>query len=355
MWAYGKMLHHYLLVHRKKEEGFQQLFQKIACLLLKFHSFNCFEEAHLCKLVCAYAHAGINDPLLFQTFSLVCIQRREKFTPQGISNILWAFAYMNVIERDLFLSFLPLVATNLDDYNVTDLMTVAWSYAVADIDAPNLFNQQFLDACLKRIGDLDEADEEHLSRLHQWHIWQTVEKSRAGLPECLKERCHKLFISRSRTKSIFQPSILAVLSSIGLESKGSVLEKSGYGIDALVKVNGRAVGLEVSGGFHFIGQTRSLLGSTILKRRQIAAVDNIDHISVPYWEWYSVGNNANIMKKRQEYLLNILGLRKDRQLRKKCADKGLCSACNMKKKWDEFPRNELEKGAKARCKECLSG
>ncbi len=84
VWAYGKLLHHYSLVHRKKEEGFQQLFQKIACLLLKLHSFNCFEEAHLCKLVCAYAHAGINDPLLFQRFSLVCIQRREKFIPQGI-------------------------------------------------------------------------------------------------------------------------------------------------------------------------------------------------------------------------------------------------------------------------------
>ena len=297
LWAYARMYIELALCH--KEEGFHQLFQKIACHLLEFHNYNQFEEVHLSKIVCAYANAEINYPRLFQRFSLTCIQRREEFTPRSIASILWAFAYMNMIERELFLSFLPSVMKNLDNYNVMDLVTVAWAYAVAEVDAPNLFNQQFLDACVKKERDLDE---EHLRRLHQWHLWQTKERSRAGLPQGLRERCHKLFISGARTESRFQQSILSALSSIGLESKKTILE-SGYGIDALVVVNGRTIGLEVSGNFHFIGQTRSLRGSTILKRRQISAVDNIEHISVPHWEWSKLGND---LRKRQGYLRNIL-------------------------------------------------
>ena len=118
----------------------------------------------------------------------------------------------------------------------------------------------------------------------------------------MRERCRKVFISSARTKSKNQHSIQSALSSIGLESKGTILD-SGYGIDALVAVNGRTIGLEVSGNFHFIGQTRTLRGSTILKQRQISAVDNIEHIPVPHWEWSKLDN-----KKKPEYLKNILGI-----------------------------------------------
>ena len=299
LWAYGKL---YLELKCQEKEEFQKLFHEIECLLLGFDNFNRFHVFHLCKIVVAYAHAGINCPRLFHKISLACIQRRGKFGARAISNTLWAFAYMNVIERELFLSFLPSVIKKLDSFNITDLVTVAWAYAVADIDAPNLFNQRFLDA-VKRAKNKD-----HLMQLHQWHLWQTREKSQTGLPESLQERCRQVFISKAR-KSKFQQSILTALSSIGLESKETILE-SGYRIDALVKVNGRTIGLEVNGPIYFIGKTRSLLGNTILKRRQIAAVDNIDHISVPYWEWYKLGNDPT---KIRRHLLRILGLHRQKK------------------------------------------
>jgi hypothetical protein len=54
-------------------------------------------------------------------------------------------------------------------------------------------------------------------------------------------------------------------------------------LNALVKVDGNKVGIEVDGPFHFIG--RSVNGNTVLKRRQIKAIDKIPLVSVPYWEW----------------------------------------------------------------------
>ncbi len=94
------------------------------------------------------------------------------------------------------------------------------------------------------------------------------------------------------------------LSSMGLQSVGTVLE-SGYGIDALVVVNGRKIGIEVDGCGRFIGKSNLLRGNTILKRRQIRAVDSIEHISVTHWKWTNLGED---LKKRQSYLRARLGL-----------------------------------------------
>ena len=63
-----------------------------------------------------------------------------------------------------------------------------------------------------------------------------------------------------------------------------------------MEVNGKRVGVEVDGPSHFIG--RKPAGSTILKRRQISAVEGIAFVSVPYWEWYELGD----LKGKQSYL-----------------------------------------------------
>ena len=81
---------------------------------------------------------------------------------------------------------------------------------------------------------------------------------------------------------------------------------SGYSIDAVVEVNGKTVGVEVDGPSHFIGDSRSLLGRTILKRRQVPAIDGIELVSVPYWEWNMLGKNE---AKKQDYLRRLLRLK----------------------------------------------
>lgn len=72
---------------------------------------------------------------------------------------------------------------------------------------------------------------------------------------------------------------------------------SGYRIDALVDVNGKTIGVEVDGR-----KSRSPLGRTILKRSQVPAIDEIDLVSVPYWEWNKHGKSQS---KKQEYLQKL--------------------------------------------------
>ena len=80
---------------------------------------------------------------------------------------------------------------------------------------------------------------------------------------------------------------------------------SGYRIDAVVEVNEKQVGIEVDGPYHFIGRSKSPLAKTILKRRQVPAIDGIELVSVPYCEWRELGKDR---VKEQEYLRNLLGL-----------------------------------------------
>jgi hypothetical protein len=103
--------------------------------------------------------------------------------------------------------------------------------------------------------------------------------------------------------SRFQDDVVSVLSSIGLRPEEEVLTASGYRLDALVEVNGMKVGIEVDGPSHFI--IREPTGSTILKRRQVKKLDDIQIISVPYWDWDKLGKDR---VKKQQYLRSKLGL-----------------------------------------------
>jgi len=99
---------------------------------------------------------------------------------------------------------------------------------------------------------------------------------------------------------------VAQLSSyIGLDPKEEMLMDSGYRIDALVEVNGKTFGIEVDGPSHFIGRSKSPLAKTILKRRQVPSIDDIELVTVPYWEWDEGGNDE---VKKQEYLRVLLEL-----------------------------------------------
>ena len=80
-----------------------------------------------------------------------------------------------------------------------------------------------------------------------------------------------------------------------------VLTKSGYRLDALVEVNGKKIGVEVDGPSHFLGRNPN--GSTILKHRQVANIDEIPVVSVAYWEWNKLGKNS---EKKQQYLHSFL-------------------------------------------------
>ena len=249
----------------------------------------------------AYATAQVSQPTLFQQVANAATQCKDDFNSQDVANMLWSYASMGIFNKQLFSSFVPIAAKLIDNYNNQGLANVAWAYAVADVDAPTLFNDHFADRCLDNLGFSIET----LSQLHQWHLWQTKEKPRTGLPEVLQDVCYNAFISEEPTPSKFQDDVIVQLSSIGLYPKEEVLMDSGYSIDALVKVNGKTIGVEVDGPSHFMGRSKSPTGRTIMKRRQVPSIDGIKLLSVPYWEWDKLGNEQ---AKKQEYLRELLEL-----------------------------------------------
>ena len=96
---------------------------------------------------------------------------------------------------------------------------------------------------------------------------------------------------------------MSELLSIWLQSEEEVLTERGYRLDALVEVDGNTIGFEVDGTSHFVGRKPS--GSIILKRRQVANLEGIPIVSVPYWEWNKLAKDGS---EKQQYLRSLLGL-----------------------------------------------
>jgi hypothetical protein len=186
--------------------------------------------------------------------------------------------------------------TVLHKCNCESLTIIAWSYAVANVDDPMLFNERFLNALLEK---MDSFNVIQLNRLHQWHLWRQEKSSSIRLPPAFGTKCYEAFISEEPTVSSFQKEVMARLRVIGLRPKEEELTKIGYSLDAIVEVNGNKVGVEVDGPSHFIGKMPT--GNTMLKRRQIASLEGIPLVSVPIWKWIELGKDQ-----KQEFLRGLL-------------------------------------------------
>ena len=127
----------------------------------------------------------------------------SSFNPQALANIVWAYATANVQHPKLFNTVGDEIAgmKNLHSFNAQALANTAWAYAVLNIDMPTMFNEHYVE----RLIDVQFTTED-LSQLHQWHLWQSEEKSKAGLPESFQEQCRQAFIGQNTTQSRFQDS-----------------------------------------------------------------------------------------------------------------------------------------------------
>eukprot|EP00985_Skeletonema_marinoi_P008055 scaffold3587_cov151-Skeletonema_marinoi.AAC.5 len=247
-----------------------KLFQRLANHIVKHDSLERFKPQEFSNTMWAYATAQVHHPKLFKKVAEAVIQRKEEFGSQAVANLLWSYATMGITDKQLFSSFMPTAAKLINTYNNQDIANIAWAYAVADIDAPPLFNDRFINKPLPAPP--------------------MASFSNSGLPVDLQERCFNAFISDEPTVSKLQDDVVAQLLHIGLETKEEVLVGSGYRIDAIVKVNGKTIGIEADGPSHFIGRSKSPSGSTILKRRQVSSIDGIELVSVPYWNWDTLGS-----------------------------------------------------------------
>ena len=120
------------------------------------------------------ASAGESHPALFQKLSYAAIKQRDDFNSQDVANFLWAYATNGHVDKKLFSSFMPTVNANLGECSEQNLANIAWAYSVANVDAPSVFNKDFINACIeKENGFIDEG----LCQLNQWQLWKEEIKS----------------------------------------------------------------------------------------------------------------------------------------------------------------------------------
>jgi hypothetical protein len=286
------------------------LFTAIGDEIMASNILDLFAPQTISNTVWAYATANICHPGLLERVGDAVLKSGDmaSFKHQELSNMVWAYATCNVKHTDLFDEVARAIVKreDLKSFKEQTLSNVAWSYAVTDAQAPSLFNDVFIKALVHR---QHKFTVEALSQLHQWNLWQTMENSSDGLPESLQHRCHEAFVNQSITVSPFQKDVALELRSIGLDPVEEHVIKSGYALDVLVEIDGKKIGVEADGPSHFVDKKAN--GSTMLKRRQVAAIDEIKLVSVPYWEWDELGNDRS---KKQQYLRVLLDSTKKEDL-----------------------------------------
>jgi len=281
-------------------ESHPMLFKKMADHISELDNLSQFNPQHLSHIVWAYATANESQPKLFKKFADAAIAKQDDFNSQNMANLLWAYATNGQTDQKLFKSLVQRTKILLGRFNSQSNSNIAWAYAVANVSAPSLFNDDFINACQEKKY---ESTLEGLSQLHQWHLWQEELKSNIRLSPSLRKKCYDAFISAATQSSALQDDVTLELISIGLQPKEEFLTERGYRLDALVEVDEKKIGIEVDGPSHFLG--RKPRGGTILKRRQVTNLEGISVVSVPYWQWNKLGKDS---RKKQQYLRDLLGL-----------------------------------------------
>ncbi|KAL9178601.1 hypothetical protein ACHAXT_001939 [Thalassiosira profunda] len=257
--------------------------------------WDAFDARSLARMAWAFAKAREDRHQLFESVANAAIARRDEFEPQSISMLLWACSDVGHLDQRLFESLAPVAAASLKDSTAQGLATIAWANAVANVDAPCLFNDAFIDACAEKESEL-QTQTEALCQLHQYNVWRREISGHASLPPALGQRCYDAFINQPTRQSKLQNDVISEMTAMGIDLKQEALTPSGYRLDALVDVNGKQIGVEVDGPHHFID--RRPAGSAILKQRQVSGVDEIPVVSLAYWEW----NELETSHAKQEYL-----------------------------------------------------
>ena len=238
--------------------------------------------------------AGESAPSLFAAVAREAEPRLGEFKSQALANTAWAFATAGERALSLFAAVAREAEPRLGEFNSQALANTAWAFAAADVPSETfLSGPRFLEACATTPNF---APDLHLRQFHQYSLWLD-ERSLPWprLPEALAARCHAAFCAVEGRPSRLQRDVVASLKKLGLEPQEEVRTSHGYSLDAVMRVDGRDVAVEVDGPSHFVG--RQPTGATMLKRRQLRAF-GWPLLSVPFWEWEATKTSAS----RREYL-----------------------------------------------------
>jgi RAP domain/FAST kinase-like protein, subdomain 2 len=152
---------------------------------------------------------------------------------------------------------------------------------------------------------------EGIFQLHQFQLWCKEQNMENWLPPKLQLQCLESFVSADVKPSFLQNNVIESLRT--LQGGVSLIEEevstqSGYSLDAVVVFQGIQIGVEVDGPFHFVGRSQSPNGATLLKHRQLCALEGWKLASIPYWEWNELdkGSNGENREKKELYLQKLL-------------------------------------------------
>jgi len=131
----------------------QELFKTLGDAAAQDAVASLFSAQEMSSTVWAFATVGLQHPELFSQIGIQCILRREQLTPQGISNILWSFAKLQVpTDPDLFKLLLDRAMKNLDGYKPEELSALAWAAAQQCPDN-TAFLEKAAATCVKRLSE----------------------------------------------------------------------------------------------------------------------------------------------------------------------------------------------------------
>jgi RAP domain len=292
----------------------------------------------------AYAFAKVNhaEPALFQAIAQAARLRLGDFKPQEIANLTWAFATFNYKDLLLLKDICATAeAASWSNFTAHGMANMAWSFAVFNdvenenascsfVTSPNSSFAQTLLSIMNDDADNDSSFNSHLTaeslcQFYQLGLWCKEQNAVATagddvvdwFPNDLSRRCKEAFVSMAvpAEPSVLQNDVVTTLATLPDVShvEVEVLTEIGYRLDAVVTLRrggDRLIGVEVDGPSHFVGQTQSPNGRTVLKQRQLRTLEGWKLVSVPYWEWNKIlqfsDGHANMKVQKQRYLQELL-------------------------------------------------
>jgi RAP domain len=269
---------------------------------------NDFDPRALSNMAWSFATLNHGAPTLLDAIANAAQVQINEFNPQDLANTAWAFATLNHGAPTLLDAIANAAQVQINEFKPQTLANMAWSFAVFNIQpdsfipASSAFAQTFLSR------DPSSFNVEGISQLHQFQLWCKEQTGASWLPDELRTLCRQVFVCAEAEPSQLQNDVAAALRAVQGVSQvqEEVLTQCGYSLDAAVVFQGNRIGVEVDGPSHFVGRSHSIKGSTLLKHRQLRALEDWKLVTIPYWEWNAINTGKARKEKKQRYLQNLL-------------------------------------------------
>jgi hypothetical protein len=202
------------------------------------------------------------------------------------------------------------------DFNAQAIANTLWAACFFSIHAPDVASRltHALEPQTAALAALTSLNLQVQCQLHQFFVACEVDEAmRAGIPasilalkDTMGPACRAAFERQATQASASQQQVRKALRRMRLSVEEEArCPRSGYSLDMLVHHTpalgqtdtGTTVGrgggwaVEFDGPWHFLACSAPT-GATLIKRHHLRLLGHA-LVSIPYWEWYSVGNGAD--------------------------------------------------------------